>query len=279
MPVLGSHSVTDPNLYAVPAQVNGGVGYLQTSPEYFLKRLLAAGSGCLFYLGKAFRNDEYGRRHRPEFTMLEWYRLGFTDQQLIEETLALLGELMPTKPARQVRYGELFEQQLGVNPHRVDDQQLAAIAKSHAPVNFNEAPRATWLDLLFSHCLEPTLTGVVVVSDYPSVQGALAKIKTDANGDKVARRFEVFVDGVELANGYWELTDAWELQKRFEQDQRQCQAQGRDVPAIDQELLDAHSHGLPECAGIALGVDRLVMAVLGLKDIDQAVAFSPFNRD
>lgn len=277
VPVLGSYSVTDPSLTPIQARVNNCVGYLQTSPEYFLKRMLAADYGSLFYLGKAFRDQEYGARHQPEFTMLEWYQLGFDDKQLITETLALMAELLPDKPQIHTTYGALFDSEFGLNPHAASCQQLAELARQRCSVSFADADRNTWLDLLFSHCLEPNLVGVTVVSDYPASQSALARCAEDNQGDWVARRFEVFVDGLEIGNGYWELIDVDELQARLTNDTEHRRQRG--LPAIEPDpmLLAAQSHGLPDCAGIAMGVDRIIMAQLGVKTIAETLAFTPFN--
>ncbi|BFM05878.1 EF-P lysine aminoacylase EpmA [Halioxenophilus aromaticivorans] len=274
VPVLASHSVTDPSITAIQATVNNQTGFLQTSPEYFLKRLIAAGYGSVFYLGKAFRDQEYGRRHQPEFTMLEWYQLGFDDVQLMQQTLALMAELLPGKPQRTVSYQALFEAEFGANPHTIDDAALAQLGQARCAVSFDQADRNTWLDLLFSHCLEPKLQDVVVVCDYPASQGALARLGENPQGHRVAKRFEVFVDGLEIGNGYWELSDADELAQRFAADQELRRERGDFVPAVDPQLMAAQRHGLPDCAGIAMGVDRIIMAKLGASSLADTLAFA-----
>jgi len=276
VPVLARASVTDPNLTAIQARANNLDAYLQTSPEYFMKRLLAAGSGALFYLGKAFRDHEYGRRHHPEFTMLEWYRVGFNDRDLMRETLALLAVLLPDFTATETTYRRLFETKFGINPHKVGVAELKTLAEQHCAAQFDDAQANTWLDLLFSHCIEPELSGLVVVADFPASQGALAKVERNSDGDWVARRFEIYADGLELANGYWELTDAAELRQRFLSDQALRRSRGQWVPEIDQALLAAQESGLPDCAGIAMGVDRVLMRRLGVEDIGATMAFTPF---
>lgn len=278
VPVIGSHGVTDPSLIPICAKVNRREGYLQTSPEYFLKRLLAADYGSMYYLGKAFRDQEFGPRHQPEFTLLEWYRLGFDDCQLATDTLALMTRLLPDKPQRQTTYRDLFEAEFGFNPHSAEADQLAEVAQLRCQPSFTQASRDTWLDLLFSHCLEPKLQGVVVVSDYPSSQAALARCAFDEDKNWIARRFEVFVDGLEVGNGYWELTDVSELQRRFAEDARTRHKQGLAVIAPDPQLIAAQRHGLPPCAGIAMGVDRIVMAQLGVESIAQTLAFTPMTH-
>ncbi|WP_317930002.1 EF-P lysine aminoacylase EpmA [Halioxenophilus sp. WMMB6] len=277
VPSLSRHTVTDPNLIPVTSHTNGGDAFLQTSPEYFMKRLLVAGSGSIYYLGKAFRDQEFGRRHHPEFTMLEWYRLGFDDQQLIEETLALVTGLLPAKPVTRVTYGQLFAGHFGINPHTASEAELAELAQRTCQPAFHQADRNTWLDLLFSHCLEPTLAGITVVADFPASQGALAKVMANDAGEQVAKRFEIYVDGLELSNGYWEATGAVELQARFERDQATRLAAGLPVPAIDPDFMAAMHAGLPECAGIALGVDRLLLLMSGVKTLAETMSFAPFS--
>lgn len=275
VPSLGTYTVTDPNLDAISCQVGGATRYLQTSPEFFMKRLLAQGSGDIFYLGKAFRQDEHGRRHRPEFTLLEWYRSGFSHEELIAETLALLAELSPTTPAQRVEYGALFAQCTGLNPHTASAAQLESFARQVLKVDFSNEPVDFWLDLIFSHQVEPQLAdGLVVVEDYPACQAALARVMVNSQGERVAKRFEIFWDRLELANGYWELTDADEQAKRFAADNRARQQQNKSPIEPDARLLAALTEGIPECAGIAMGVDRLLMRLSGCADIAQVMPFA-----
>jgi len=261
-----------PHLHAVPQTL-----YLQTSPEFAMKRLLAAGSGPIFQLCKAFRNGEYGSRHNPEFTMLEWYRPGCTLEELMDEVEALVGAVLDCGPCARLSYRELFVQHFGFDPHMVDDLTLATCARAHVTVGFTTASRDTWLELLYSEVIEPGLQAPVFIVDYPASQAALARIVTDARGQEVARRFELVIGGFEIANGYDELTDAAEQAQRFAADQQLRHS--RKLPGLpaDTHLLAALQSGLPACAGVALGVDRLLMLKCGAGRIDQVLAF-PYPR-
>ncbi len=273
VPVLAEHSVTDLHLDAFSVSIQDETHYLQTSPEFYMKRLLAAGYGDAYYLGKAFRRDEKGRYHRPEFTMLEWYRCGWDDRQLVDEVVALCEALMPSLVVTRCSYGDLFECHAGLNPHVSETERLAERARDTLGVEWQTEPRNTWLDVLFTHLVEPALPqGLVVVCDYPASQAALART-VEANGHSVARRFECFLNGIELANGYWELTDAAEQRRRFDEDNTLRRELKRPEREPDPYLLAALDAGLPECAGVALGVDRLVMGVLGLTHIEGQLSF------
>lgn len=276
VPVLGSATVTD--VYIEPLQVahSSCRWYLQTSPEYYMKRLLAAGSGSIFYLGKAFRNDEWGRRHRCEFTMLEWYREGFDDAQLMAEITALFASLVPMEAVHTAPYGKLFEARLGLCPYRASAAQLRSLALDRIDFTGELENKSAWLDLLFSHCVEPSLEGIHIIHDYPSEQCALARVQANREGIPVARRFEVFWQGVELANGYWELSTPAEQRQRFLADQQQRRQQGLPVPDIDARFMAAVEHGLPDCAGVAMGVDRLLMCLLGERDIAAVMPFADY---
>lgn len=274
VPIIGSRGVTDPYLEALTLDLNGQEHYLQTSPEYFMKRMLAAGSGDIYYLGKAFRKDESGRIHHPEFTMLEWYRLGFDDARLIEEVMSLVCFLKPSIEIHQYRYETLFQRYLAINPHRCSANDLQKLASEKLDLSWRDSDKSVWLDVLFSHFVEPKLTdGLYVVSDYPECQSALAKTGRSESGDLVAKRFECFLNGVELANGYWELSDLQEHQRRFDSDNKIRSQKQLPAMAIDENLMAAMHHGLPECAGVALGVDRLIMALLDLPSIADQRSF------
>ena len=273
VPVLGASTVTDPHLQAISADVNGQTLFLQTSPEFYMKRLLAAGSGSCYYLGKAFRSDERGRRHRSEFTMLEWYHTGYDDRQLRAEVIHLIQSLAGAIAVRECSYAELFEQYLNINPHTVKVDELSQLARTRLDVQWTDPNRSVWLDLLFSHCIEPHLMDLVLVYDYPACQCALARLGLDKQGHQVAKRFEVFWRGMELGNGYWELQDGREQAARFAADNAQRQAAGLPAVEPDQQLLAALAAGLPECAGIAMGVDRLLMCLCDADAIDKVVPF------
>ncbi len=279
VPILGKAATVDPFIESLTSQINHEVVYLQTSPEFFLKRAIAAFQQDMYYLGKAFRQGEQGDRHQPEFTMLEWYRMGWDEHQLMEEVGQLLAVFFPAMPSVSLSYEECFKQFLGVNPHTAPLEALRECAQSKIDIVLEDDSRDVWLDILMSHCIEPLLPmGIVFIYDYPPSQAALAKICTNKNDSKkqqvVARRFEVYVDRLELANGYWELTDKDEQAKRFNSDQQFRRERGLDVPAYDQLLINAMSEGMPPCAGVALGIDRLLMRFLNKAQIGQVISFS-----
>lgn len=280
VPILGRSTVTDSNIESISAEVYGGSGYLQTSPEYFMKRLLAAGSGDIFCLGKAFRDGESGHRHNPEFTLLEWYRCGWSEHQLIDEVVELVSQLVNAEAGKQLAvtkasYGHYFKALVGVDPHAADLALLQKMAVDVGSDSWAHESRANCLDLLFSLRVEPQLPdGLVSIYDYPACQAALAQTYLNAQDQWVSRRFEVFFNNMELANGYMELTDAMQQRQRFENDGEQRHGDNKPVVAIDEKLMAALDDGLPPCAGVALGVDRLMMQLLGAESIDQVMAFS-----
>ncbi|MGE3296030.1 MAG: EF-P lysine aminoacylase EpmA [Porticoccaceae bacterium] len=279
VPVLGLAGVTDVHIDN-PVVAGEPPGYLQSSPEYFLKRLLVAFPEPVYYLGKAFRAGERGRLHHPEFTLLEWYRPGWDDRVLMDEVETLLRDLGAAGAASCPRldYGACFRDALGIDPHRVDDsclRTLAAEVAGQSVASWCDEPRAICLDLLFSLKVEPRLpAGVVFVTHYPVCQAALARVVDTPDGVPVARRFEVFLNRVELANGYWELTDAAEQRRRFAVDAKLRRVLGRPVRPADERLLAALDAGLPDCAGVALGVDRLLMQLVGAAHIREVLAFA-----
>ncbi len=251
--------------------------FLQTSPEFAMKRLLAAGSGPIYQICKAFRDGETGRRHNPEFTMLEWYRPGWDHHQLISEVEALVTAVLATPVAERITYGELFARHLAIDPH---SSSLGELRQAAAQTDLGELPaldRDGLLNLLFATAIEPQLGAdrPTFVDDFPASQAALARVRPGPPA--VAERFELFVAGLELANGFHELTDGGEQRRRFEHDrQRRSQAGQADV-ALDEPFLAALEHGLPACSGVALGIDRLVMLAAGVNDIRQVLAF-PTDR-
>ncbi len=277
VPLLGVTGVTEFNIQGLSTIANGRTAYLQTSPEYYMKRLLASGLGAIYNLGKVFRDGEQGHRHRTEFTLLEWYRPGWDEHQLMAEVAQLLvaaGFAQAATPDTH-RYGYLFTSVTGCDPHRAALPQLQQLATQYAGDNWAQAERSVCLDLIFSLAVEPQLPkGLVFVHDYPACQCALATLGEDQSGNLIARRFEAFVDGAELANGYFELTDPVEQRRRFDADNRLRQAHQLPVVTPDENLLAALAVGLPVSAGVALGVDRLLMALLSLERIQQAVPFS-----
>ncbi len=283
-PLLGASFGTDPSIEPLVSAFTGP-GYpdskrlfLQSSPEFFMKRLLAAGSGPIYQVCKAFRNGEAGKRHNPEFTLLEWYRPGFNANQLMDELAALVREVLgqPDLPVERLSYRSLFMQHLGLDPLEADALTLQAYARDHNLLGAEglDLDRDGWLDLLMTSFIEPELgrDGLTFVVDYPASQASLARIS--ARDPRVAHRFELYWKGLELANGFEELVDAEEQSERFEQENcRRFSAGQRPMP-IDDALLSAMEHGLPPCSGVALGLDRLLMCQLGLDDIEEVVAFS-----
>ncbi|RMH22290.1 MAG: EF-P lysine aminoacylase GenX [Acidobacteria bacterium] len=277
-PLLAAAAVTDLHLASFELDAGGERRYLQTSPEFAMKRLLAAGSGPIYQLGKAFRDGEVGRLHNPEFTLLEWYRPGFDHHALMDEVDAFLGEILGLPPAERIPYGELFERHLGIDPHRAGAAELRrCVRRRDLDVEGLAEERDPWLDVLLSHVLEPRLGRgrPTFVYDYPASQAALARLR---DGDPpVAERFEVYVEGIELANGYHELVDAAEQRRRFAADLARRRERGLPAVAMDERLLAALDHGLPPCAGVALGVDRLALLATGGDALADVVAF-PFDR-
>lgn len=278
-PNLASCGVTDPYIECVQTTLADRQYYFQSSPEYAMKRLLAAGSGDIYSLSKVYRSGENGRRHNVEFTLLEWYRLGLDDRELMAEVARLVGSLIPKLEVHSFSYQQLFERYLDVNPHQAELSILQALVSEHLDMgDYICEDISIALDLLISQVIEPLLpTGLVFVYDYPAVQAALARLTYDDEGQMIARRFEAFLNGMELANGYWELSDASEQDLRFAADLAQRRDAGLPQLEADHKLLAALKHGLPDCAGVALGVDRLLMQMLGAGSISEVISFD-FSR-
>jgi lysyl-tRNA synthetase class 2 len=278
-PILSTGAVSDPQIESLTTRIVGRSGqfYLCTSPEYPMKRLLASGSGDIYQVCKVFRDAEQGRWHNPEFTMIEWYRLGFDDSALMAEvevlTAELLSPLRRLAPAERLTYGEAFRRYAGVDPHCAREPDLERAAAAHGIVCQAELDRDAKLDLLMGLVVGPKLgrERPCFLCDYPASQAALARLKPGLPA--VAARFEFYVDGIELANGFHELADAEEQRARFIQDLATRRARGRAEPPLDERLLAALQCGLPDCAGVALGFDRLVAVGLGAAGLAQAMAF------
>jgi len=277
-PLLCASGVTDPALE--PLTVAGGQSlagdtrYLQTSPEYAMKRLLAAHGEPIYQLCKAFRDGEAGSRHNPEFTLLEWYRPGFDMHRLMDEVAELVVTCLGEMPTMTITYRQLFLDELRLDPFTASEQALQAVARGFIDSAGIEGDRDLWLDLLLSHVIEPRLAdrGLCFVHDYPVSQAALSQI-VEHDGLIVGKRFELYVNGMELANGYCELTDPSEQRRRFVADNDKRQRGGQLERPIDEHLLAAMVHGLPPCSGVALGVDRLLMLALDKADIRDVLAF------
>ncbi|MEX0618993.1 MAG: EF-P lysine aminoacylase EpmA [Pseudohongiellaceae bacterium] len=284
-PVLSRAASTDIHLQSIKtAGVIGAAPYfLHTSPEFAMKRLLAAGIGPIFQVCKVFRGDERSHRHNPEFTMLEWYRPGYDEQRLMDEVEDLVTQVLGNRDTQRLSYRELFKRYVNVDPHTCPLEQLRVTAT--ARVDFsgeqpgrenpysNNYDRDDYLQLLLTHVIEPAMPPFCFVYDYPRSQAALARLEVDDYGCRVARRFELFVNGLEIANGYYELTDPEEQRERFAGDQRRRRQQGKDVNPLDERLLAAMESGLESCAGVALGMDRLLMAAVGASSIDEVLSF------
>jgi lysyl-tRNA synthetase class 2 len=283
-PLLCHGIGSDPNLDFFTARCNGPPGgerlYLQTSPEFAMKRLLAAGSGSIYQICKAFRNGEAGRFHNPEFTLLEWYRAGFDLSALMDEVTELLqylGDAIPSwQHAERHSYSELFQRYTGL-----DALNFSAEAYRQCAIE-RQLPEAAaicgneyvlWLDLLFSHLVQPHLgqQALCLVYDYPACQSSLARLKPGQ--PKLTERVEIFVRGVELGNGFYELTDAEEQERRFIEEIELRRRQGLPLTVPDRRLLAALKSGLPDCAGMAIGLDRLLMLLTGSSHIDAVLAF------
>lgn len=278
-PLMCRASVTDPFIDSIPAfyqshpQTKPECFYLQTSPEYAMKRLLAAGSGSIFQLCKAFRQAENGRLHNPEFTMLEWYRTDFDHLQLMQEVDALLQSILHTQPADKITYQQLFQTHFNFNVHDVSlDTLQTCAAQHHIDVDAEISDRDTWFNLLLTHHIEPQLGNdkPCMIYDFPVSQAALARLNPDG---KTAARFEVYYRGMELANGFHELQDANEQRNRFEKNNAMRTEQQLSTMPIDNLFLAALENGLPDCAGVALGVDRLVMLAAGKSSIHDVISF------
>jgi len=291
-PLLASATTPDPNIpsFSTAAAKAGeqsryhSCRYLSTSPEFAMKRLLAAGSGPIYQICKAFRQGELGRLHNPEFTLLEWYRPGFDHHRLMDDVAALVMDLAEDyrvfEAEERLTYGDCFQHYLELDPYVVDVPRLKTCAEQQGlETNSGLAGmgRDGWLDLLMSHCIQPNLgqDRLSFVYDYPTSQAALAKIRPGS--PPVAERFELFVDGVELVNGFHELQDAAEQKARFESELRRRQENGLDGVKMDEYLLAALEAGLPECAGVAMGLDRLLLVLTRASRLEEVLTF-PYDR-
>lgn len=284
-PVLSVAGNTDANIESFCLEFSGRTDgaprtrWLRTSPEFPLKRLLAAGIGDCYELGRVFRNGEAGGRHNPEFTMLEWYRVGWDHHRLVGETVELVQASLAlagrSATATTTTFRDLYRERLGLDPFTADDAELRT-ALGDVDIDPGGLNRDDWLDLLMTHRLQPGFDrdAILVVHDYPASQCALAKVRAGQGGEPaVAERFELFLGALELANGYHELTDADEQRARFLRDHAVRAARGAVQPPLDEGLLAAMASGLPACAGVALGVERLLMAMTGTGRIADVLAF------
>lgn len=274
-PSLSHHGVTDRYMRSMIVEVSSTEqGFLQTSPEYAMKRLLAAGYGSIYQICKAFRQDEVGAKHNPEFTLLEWYRLGFDHFQLMDEVFDLVTAALGPKQRQDYSYQQVFLDFLEIDPLTISNDELEWFARSNLGSLPEDLERDDFLSLLFEDKIEPQLGRrgtVCFVYDYPASQAALARI-SEADS-RVAHRFELYIEGFELANGFYELADSTQQLARFKADNQWRKANDLTEIAIDQRFIAALEHGLPECSGVALGLDRLLMIKLNTKDIQDVITF------
>ncbi len=281
-PALTRSAATDPNIESLHiSDSSHGSAWLQSSPEFAMKRLLAAGSGPIFQICHAWRDGELGRWHNPEFSMLEWYVPGFDHAELMDEVEALMcwlaGDGTWPEPFKRATYRDCFLSQLGIDPFESSLHELEACALKQGISVQPDLDRDAWLDLLMGQCIGPRLglTTPCFVLDYPASQAALSRVRDTQ--PPVASRFELYWRGLELANGFHELSDSVEQRRRFEADQALRKAQGKPVPPFDQRLIAALDAGLPDCAGVALGVDRLLALLENKTSLADVISF-PFER-
>ncbi|MFO7325566.1 MAG: EF-P lysine aminoacylase EpmA [Pseudomonadota bacterium] len=282
-PVALQHPVTDVQIASMALQ-GEPPRWLQTSPEYPMKRLLAAGCGDIYQICHVFRAGESGRLHNPEFTLVEWYRLGFDLEQIMRETAALAAALLEAggaaaPPFEALSYAQAFQRELGCDPLSAPQQALARLAAEHGLTagSIAGASRDDLLDFLVAVVVGPRLGRgtLTCLHHYPASQAALAEL--DADDPRTALRFELYAGGIELANGYVELASAEEQRRRFTADLAERRRRGLPEPSIDDRLLAALEAGLPRCAGVAMGFDRVAMLALGATHIDEVLAF-PWDR-
>jgi lysyl-tRNA synthetase class 2 len=272
-PLLAPTTNTDANIESIKASNLGQTLYLQTSPEFAMKRLLAAGSGSIYQICHAFREGEKGRRHNPEFTLLEWYRVGFDYQQLMDEIECLIDDISgESNQYQRISYRQLVLDHINVDIDTIELLALRQKVDQLVPgTRSSELGVDQCLDLLISLVIAPKIKGYVFVYDYPISQAALARVKTSA--PTVAERFELFYNGLELANGFSELCDSPQQRHRFDCDNNRRLAAGLEPYPLDELLLSALDSGLPECAGVAIGLDRMLMVLLEKNSIDQVLSF------
>lgn len=278
-PLLSADVVVDLHLepFSVPAAAGAHSRYLQTSPEFALKRLMAAGGEAIFQVARAFRQHECGRLHNPEFTLVEWYRRGDGMAEGMQLLSDLCEALLGWGPAQRLSYQQAFQRRLGLNPHAAAASELAAAATKagiRPPESLSPDDRDGWLDLLLVESIEPELgqSAPLILYDYPASQAALARVRPA--DPPVAERFELYARGIELANGYHELLDAEVLIARNVANNRARVAAGKLALPEQSRLLDAMRHGLPPCCGVALGFDRLVMLAAGAESLADVMSFT-----
>ncbi|MCG5515812.1 MULTISPECIES: EF-P lysine aminoacylase EpmA [Ectothiorhodospira] len=275
-PYLSTAGATDPAIQSLSVPMGGGRRWLHSSPEFPMKRLLAAGSGDIYQIARVFRGEEAGRRHNPEFTLLEWYRVGFDHHALMAEVEALIRQVAGDRlaaPAQVLTYREAMLRHAGVDPFQAGEMELSRRARSLGLDVQGSLDRDGWLDLLMSMvvCEAFPANTLTLVHDYPASQAALARVRPGE--PPLAERFEVYWGAMELANGFHELGDAAEQRRRFQADRDRRAQQGLSPVPLDERLIEALEAGLPDCAGVALGVDRLAMCLFGVETLRDVLAF------
>jgi len=292
-PLLSHNATTDPHLDSLQSRFRDQVCYLNTSPEYAMKRLLACWQQPIYQICKAFRDDELGPSHNPEFTLLEWYRPGYDLPQLMDELAELVDTLcrsskfslldrspLDSSQFQRLSYQQAFESLAGINPHQTSSSECFQVARS----NNIEIPQGMtkddnevndWLDWLLTQLVLPAFRNdcFTFIYDYPASQCALAKISHNEQQVPVAKRFELFFGEIELANGFYELTDANEQLQRFQQENKVRKQAGKESCSIDENLIAALNYGLPDCSGVAIGLDRLLMVLTNNACIDSVLSF------
>ncbi|MCW8983284.1 MAG: EF-P lysine aminoacylase EpmA [Gammaproteobacteria bacterium] len=283
-PSMSHAGLSEPNIESFQVTNPDNPLYLHTSPEFPMKRLLAAGSGSIYQIAKVYRQGESGRFHNPEFTLLEWYREGWDYRALMDEIAELITAIIGYERLEQapewLSYCEAFLRYLAINPLTASTDELARCAVEQGIELYSEGEgmeRSGWLDLLFAEKIQPHLGRgrISFIYDYPAEQASLARLKPEDSS--LAERFELFIEGVELGNGFGELTDASEQRLRFKHELEIRNVRGAHLPPLDERFLAALEHGLPECSGVAIGIDRLLMVVLDADSIDEVIAF-PIER-
>lgn len=276
-PALSSSGTTDPHILSLITVTARGTRYLHTSPEFPMKRLLAAGSGSIYQICHVFRDHETGRLHNPEFTLIEWYRTGLDHWGLMTEVedflRALLGRRCPDAPAERLSYQDAFLRHAGVDPLAADVTELSRCARGHGIGLELSGDIDSWRDLLLTHVVEPNLgrERLTFLHGYPASQAALARV--DQGPPATARRFEIYLSGIELGNGFHELADPHEWRRRADIERARRRTLGLPEIPLDTRLDAALTHGLPDCAGVAVGFDRIVMLAAGRERLDEVLAF------
>lgn len=277
-PVVARTTVSDIYIESMSVEFktdrSSTIRYLQTSPEFFMKRLLASGSGSIYQICKVFRQEEIGPKHNTEFTMLEWYRLSYSMEQLMTEFQELMQILFSCGDIPRFSYRDIFKQYLQFDPHDISLRELKSLAQKEIDLGSEGLSKTDYLQLLLSNSIEPKLPEFCFIYDFPIEQAALSTVQEDDQGVLVAKRFELFAAGMELANGYFELNDAQEQRARFEADNQVRKEHGLVEYPCDEALIAALESGLPSCSGVAVGIDRLIMLLVNADHIDKVIGFS-----